>query len=335
MRLGASVVVGAVLFFGMSRVFAAERLQEVRPYLGTDVSVTICYEVKEKDGAALAIKSVWQKFSDIHAHMNAFDPASDVSLLNSSSGRAVIVHNDVDRLLKMSKNYVGMTRGVFDVTVGPLIALWSRSGKVGRIPTAEEIRETKKFVGAQQIELLGHSRVRIPQGMRIDLGGNAAGFAADEAAEILRGAGLRNFLIDAGGEIYAGGRSCTGRPWRVGVHDPEGKNRLADVVELKDRALSTSGSYEKYIEINGERWPHIVNPLTGYPERGVVSATVIALHAVDADVLSTTLCILGPGPGLKLIEDLGDGYAAMMMTQDGLGGLKEHATKGYAVFSVK
>ena len=335
MRFGASLVVGAVLLSGMSLVFAAERLQEARLYLGTDVSVTICYEAGEKDKAALAMKSVWQKFSDVHAHMNVFDPASDVALLNSSSGRVIRVHNDVDRLLEMSKNYVGMTRGVFDVTVGPLMALWNRSGKAGRIPTEEEIREAKKFVGAQQIELLGHGRVRIPQGMKIDLGGDAAGFAADEVAKILRGAGFGSFLIDAGGEIYAGGDSCVGRLWRVGVHDPEGKNRLADVVELKDRAVSTSGSYEKYIEINGERWPHIVNPLTGYPERGVVSATVVAPHALDADVLSTTLCILGPGPGLKLIEDLGDGYAAMIMTEDGAGNLERRATESYTVLRVK
>jgi thiamine biosynthesis lipoprotein len=319
----------------MSHVFAAERLQESRGYLGTVVQVTVCYEAGRKDKAVLALKAGWQKFADAHAHMNAFDPASDVSALNASLGREIKVSDDVYALLEKSRRYVEMTGGVFDVSVGPLVMLWGQAGKRGYLPTAEEIRKARILVGADRIELLGHGRVRIPRGMKIDLGGDASGFVADEAADVLRAAGFRDFLIDAGGEIYAGGQACEGRPWRVGISDPERKGRWTDVVELKDLAVSTSGSYEKYVEINGERWPHIVNPLTGYPERGVVSATVIAPHAVDADVLSTALCILGPGPGFKLINGLGDGYAAMIMTENVAGKLEENATRGYAVFRVK
>ena len=334
-RLGLCSSAGVVLFFVMSCALAAERLDETRSYLGTVVRATICYAPDQRGKADLAMKNVWQAFADVHAHMNAFDPLSDVSLLNQSSGREVEVHDDVYRLLEKSKRYVEMTRGVFDVTVAPLMALWKEAGRRGYLPTAEEMREAKKNIGAGRIELLGNDRVKVPQGMKIDLGGNASGFVADQAVDILHAAGFKDFLVDAGGEIFAGGQACEGRPWHVGINDPEGKRRWTDVVELRDRAVSTSGSYQKYTEINGERWPHIINPLTGYPERGVVSATVIAPHAVDADVLSTALCILGPGPGFELIDALGDGYAAMIMTENAAGRLEETATRGYAVFRVK
>ena len=329
------LAVGMMFFVTASSGFAAERWDDVRQYFGTSVRATICYPMEEREKARSAMDALWQKFSELHAHMNAFDPSSDVSLLNASSGRTIKVHDDVYVLLTKSKNYAGMTAGVFDITVGPLMSLWKRAGKMGRMPTATEVREAKMHVGTGRIELLKNGYVRVPEGVKIDLGGDAAGFAADQGADIFLAAGFKDFLVDAGGEIYASGRSCEGRPWRIGIRDPEGRNRVADLVVLKDQAVSTSGSYEKYIEINGERWPHIVNPLTGYPERGVISATVIAPRAVEADVLSTALCILGPGAGLKLVDSLGSGYAAMIIVENESGKIQENMTSGYAVLRVK
>ncbi len=329
------IFVLSMIFIGILPASAAERRHEEASYLGTVVGVTICYDAGQRGKADTAIKSVWQKFADVHAHMNLFDPASDVSLLNASSGRAVKVHDDVYRLLEKSKDYGVLTHGAFDVTVGPLMLLWKQAGKKGRLPTEQEIRNAKEYVGVGRVELLGDGFARVPDGVKVDLGGNASGFVADQGADMLRSAGFKDFLIDAGGEVYAAGLACEGRPWRVGVNDPENKGRLAGRVELKDMAVSTSGSYEKYVEINGQKWPHIINPLTGYPERGIVSATVIAPHAVEADMLSTALCVLGPGPGFKLIEGLGDGYAAMIMIEGDVAKLEEKMTPGYAVFRVK
>ena len=329
------LLAGTILFFVNSWACAAERLHETRSYLGTTVSATVCHETDDRSKADSAMRMVWQKFADVHAHMNAFDPSSDVSMLNAASGHEVKVHEDVYTLLEKSKGYADKTRGVFDVTIGPLSSLWKQAGGRGYLPTVEEIREARKYIGAGRIELWGRGHVRIPRGMKIDLGGDASGFVADEAAAVLRAEGFKDFLIDAGGEIYAGGQACEGRSWRVGINDPENKGRWTDVVELKDQAVSTSGSYEKYVEINGERWGHIVNPVTGYPERGVVSATVIAPHALDADVLSTALCVLGSGSGFKLIDGLGPDYAAMIMVEGEDEKLEERTTQSYSVFRVK
>lgn len=329
------LIAAAGVCVATSPAYATERLQESASYFGTVVNVTVCYETVQRDAALSTVKVVLQRFSDIHARMNRFDPSSDVSRINTALGQEVKVHDDVYALLERSKGYAELTRGVFDVTVGPLVALWRQSGDRGRIPTSEEVLEVKRLIGVDRIELLGHGRVKMPADMKIDLGGNVAGFAADEAASILRVVGFKDFMINAGGEIYVSGQACEGRPWRLAVDDPENRGRWADIVELKDRGVSTSGSYEKYVEINGQRWPHIINPLTGYPERGVVSATVIAPYAVDADVLSTALCILGPRTGFPMIEALGSGYAAMIMMEDEAGKLQKNMTRDYAQYKVK
>lgn len=323
------------LLCSLPAALSAQRLEESRAYLGTAVRAVVCHPPDRAAGAGAAMALVWQMFADVHARMDLFDPSSDVSLLNARAGAGVKVHDDIYALLEKAREYTRLTRGVFDVSVGPLMALWKEAGQRNSFPTAVEIKAARESVGARRIELLGQGRVRLPPGMKIDLGGVAAGFAADEAARIFRAAGFNDFMVDAGGEIFAGGEACEGRPWRVGISDPEGRNRMKGVVALRDRAVSTSGSYRKYIEIQGERWPHIVNPVTGYPQRGVVSATVIAPDAVKADVLSTALCILGPGPGLRLVNGLGKGYAAMIMTEGEGGRLEAHATKSFSGYAVE
>ncbi len=311
-----------------------DRFEQARSYFGTQVRVTVCHAASDLGRAESAAASVWQRFAGIHGRMNAFDPASDVSAVNAAGGQDVAVHADVHRLLSRSKEYAQVTGGAFDVTAAPLTVLWRRAGKEDALPTTEEISRARQLVGAERIELLAQSRVRVPDGMTVDLGGAAAGFAADEAASIFRASGFSDFMVDAGGEIYAAGVSCEGRPWRVGINDPAAPGYVRGLVELKDQALSTSGSYEKYVTVRGERFSHIINPVTGYPAAGAVSATVIAPDALAADVLSTALCVLGPGPGIRLIDDLGAGYAAMLMIADG-NALEEVRSSGYASFEVR
>ncbi|HSV43469.1 MAG TPA: FAD:protein FMN transferase, partial [Candidatus Bathyarchaeia archaeon] len=120
-----------------------------------------------------------------------------------------------------------------------------------------------------------------------------------------------------------------GRPWRIGIQHPRKDGRLIDIVELSNQGVVTSGDYEKFYEINGRKWSHIVNPLTGYPQQGVVSATVIAPTAIEADVFSTTLCIWPPAKGIDFVEQLGESYAAFLIEDDPGSGLKFYPSQGY------
>ena len=140
---------------------------------------------------------------------------------------------------------------------------------------------------------LGHPEARVA------LGAIAKGYAVDEAARILRENGVERFLVDAGGDVYVGGRNCEGNLWRIGIKDPRQPSRLIDVVEVTDMAVVTSGDYEQYYEIGGRRFSHIISPRTGYPQRDAASATVLAPSAQMADALATALAV---SPSLILSE---------------------------------
>jgi thiamine biosynthesis lipoprotein ApbE len=136
-------------------------------------------------------------------------------------------------------------------------------------------------------------------------------------------------LVDTGGEIFASGLNCEGRKWQVGIGDPNDPGKMIEVAELSDAALSTSGDYEKYVEIQGRKLSHIINPLTGYPVAGAASVTVIAPTATEADAYSTALCVLGIRDGLPFISSLGKGYEALIYWRGEDGKLGRYATSGY------
>jgi thiamine biosynthesis lipoprotein len=178
------------------------------------------------------------------------------------------------------------------------------------------------------MDLVSSVGLKDPQA-EIDLEGDVQGFASDEVARVLKEEHFHNFMVDAGGEIYAAGTNCAGHAWRIGVQDPDRRDRLMDAVDIGNAAVSTSGDYEKHIVIQGQKWSHIINPLTGYPQSGVASATVIAPTAVEADALSTALCILGPAAGLDLIKELGEGYDALILFRRDKEEYEWHSTPGY------
>nr|CAX68898.1 ApbE-like lipoprotein (membrane associated) [uncultured bacterium] len=303
--------------------------KESRPALGTIVSVDVCYVDGRQDDIKAAMDAVWRRVDEIHARLNPFSKTSDVSLINASHGRPTRVHDDVYRLLKLSQRGYETTNGVFDVTIGPLMELWANAEKNRRLPDQQEIADVKRHVDASKIILSSYSFVQLPENMKLDVSGAAQGFAADEIKDVLTAHGFHNFLVDTGGEIYAAGVNCQEKPWKVGIKNPLNKEELFDAVELHDAALSTSGNYERNFVINGEQRSKIIQPKTGYPERGVASATVIAPTAVEADILSTTVCALGPLQGLKLINSFGDNYAALILSTSQSGILQYHSSPEY------
>lgn len=140
--------------------------------------------------------------------------------------------------------------------------------------------------------------------MSIDLGGIAQGFAADRAADILRQNHVKSAIIDIGGEVLAIGQAPEKRPWRVGIRNPRGEG-IVEAVDLQDYAVSTSGDYEKFILIDGQRYPHIINPKTGMPAREFASVTVFARDAAFADAMSTAVAVMGAEKGMEFLDSLG------------------------------
>jgi thiamine biosynthesis lipoprotein len=289
--------------------------QESRSLMGTFVRLQICSSGLTEPKIKQKLKPVWDRLRQIEAEMSAYRAQSAVSRINRSYPDAVAVSAGLYRLLQESVRLSQATQGAFDVTVKPLIDLWDQKARAGQVPSQKEIQKVRTSVGMDQLILKNGRKVRLAHpGTAIDLGAIAKGFAVDEAACILKKQGFDHFYIDAGGDLYLSGFSCRDRAWRIGVRDPRDKTKVMEVLHITDSAITTSGDYEQFYTIAGKRYSHIIDPKTGHPEETVVSATVIAPHAIEADALSTALCVLEPKEGIRLVNALGKGYAALMVT---------------------
>jgi thiamine biosynthesis lipoprotein len=202
--------------------------------------------------------------------------------------------------------------GAFDPTAGPLMRLWGFYRQEGRLPSAAERDSALALLG--RWEFRGPAAVvKHAAGVKFDLGAIAKGFAVDRVQLALSAVGVENGLIDLGGNLFCLGGAEGREDWRVGVRDPLDRARYFASVRVSGRAVATSGSYERFVTIDGKRFGHIMNTATGLPATGVLSATVIAPTGMQADGLSTTLFVLGPEKGGLLLAGLKEKVDAVMV----------------------
>jgi thiamine biosynthesis lipoprotein len=308
----------AVIIFCLILVYCRGCTDKPQEYTGerfimdTLVSVKV-YSCDPQIGPR-ALQEAFDQFSrianltDRFAVKNMPDPEiSDIYRVNKNAGiKPVIVSNDTLTMLEQSSYFADQCNGVFDVTIGPLMDLWGFGQNQYRIPSDQELQTSIALLGYKRIVIDKAARtVFLPEkGMEIDLGGIAKGYATDMAVSKLRKLGIKSAIINAGGSIYALGSKPDGSPWLAGIQDPRNKNRIIAVLKIRNCAVATTGDYERYFIKNGVRYHHILNPFTGQPARNVISTTVVASNATEADALSTMLFLLGPVAGMELIEEM-------------------------------
>ena len=322
----------AVLTAGCGR--RAAEWKETRTLMGTLVSVTAV--AGAEDVARAAVEAAFGAVARVEGLMSLHDEASELSLVNAGVGEGLVaVSAETFSVLEAALGYCEASGGAFDVTVGPLVRAWGfyRSGEAG-VPPEVAIAALLPSVGWETVKLEPESRAVsfAREGMEIDLGAIAKGYAADVAAEAALAAGARAVLVDAGGDIRCAGLTAQGCPWRIGVQHPRRRGELVGVLEITDRAVTTSGDYERFFVYDGVRYAHIIDPRTGWPvANGVESVTVLAPTAMQADALSTSLFVLGPVEGLALAGEY-PGVSALIMTADPLdpGRLVYHRTPDLA-----
>ena len=275
--------------------------------------------------------------------MSTYKPRSEVSRLNrTDAGVWQPVSAELAYVLKLSRYLSTQSRGRFDITVRPLIELWKQAGRTGRLPTDLEIRAAKTRVGWQAVELDELLlRVRFTRaGMSVDLGAVAKGFAVDRAVRAMQTAGATAGLVEAGGDLYAFGLKPGREKWQVGIRNPRApaaapptaaEPALLNTLVVHDRAVVTSGHYERLSVIAGKRYSHILDPVTGRPvDQQIASVTVVAPTCALADGLATAVAVMGPTDGLKLIEGL-ENTEALVYLDDGPGSpLRPLRTPGLA-----
>jgi len=274
--------------------------------MGSEVRLTAV--TADEAGAASAFDDVFREFDRLEALMTVWRDQSDVARLNQAAGvHPVPVSPEVREVLLIARQVSEWTHGTFDVTFGALSGLWKFDhDQDNTIPDPEEVRRRLPLVNYRELvvdEGSGTAFLR-KSGMRVNLGGVGKGYAVDRAVAILRGRGLRDFMVQAGGDLYAAGRHGD-RPWRLGIRDPRGPaDKIFAALDLSDGTFSTSGDYERSFMKDGRRYHHILDPAAGEPARGCRSVTLVTGRAVIADALAKGVFILGPEAGMRLIEEL-------------------------------
>lgn len=288
--------------------------------------------VASGEHAAAGVAAASEELQRLDAMLDRFRPDSAVSRINrAAGGPPVEVAAEVGQLVTLALEVAERTGGAFDPTVAPLVDLWGFGDSFDHRPPqtpppADAVGRTLRLVNFRDVVVQaagGQWRVGLRRpGMAIDLGALAQGFGADRAAAVLRQAGVRSALVDVGGEVVAVGdhpERGTAAGWRVGVQHPRASGEVVAVLSLADRALATSGDYERFFvdRRTGRRYTHLLDARTGWPATGLMSASVVHGSAAVADALATAVMILGPDKGLALVDAWPSPASAMAVTQDG------------------
>jgi thiamine biosynthesis lipoprotein len=270
-----------------------------RPAMGTILEITL--HVPEAASGRAALDDLFALAARLDALLSRHDPQSGLSKLNRAAGQGMIaVDPELARILEASIGCSRLTRGSFDVTVGPLVALWTRAGETDTLPGAAEIERARALVGADQIRVEGDRAALAHAGVSVDLGGIAKGWALERMLPLLRARGMRSALLDFGqSSVWALGSPPGHAGWRLLARAPDGG--ALGVLTLSDQALSVSGSLGQWTSIGGRRYGHVLDPRSGLPLERERQALVVAPDATLAEALSKGLLILGEVEGIALV----------------------------------
>jgi FAD:protein FMN transferase len=282
--------------------------------MGTLVEISV-YE-KDKDLAQLAIQNAFDEIQRMEKLMSTHIPTSEISQINQSAGlRTVSVSPEVLEVIRRALYWAEQTDGALDVSIGPVHELWDFDGDHPALPDKNTLAQELLKVDYRKIQIENQTVFLMDKGMRLHLGAIAKGYAVDQAINILQDSNIRHALINAGGDLKTLGKRPDQTAWKIGLQHPRRPESILASFSLTEKAVATSGDYQKYFDHEGIRYHHILNPKTGYPVTGVMSATVVAKTVMDADSLSTALFVMGAKKGLAFIDSLKDAEG-LIMNQD-------------------
>ena len=272
------------------------------PIMGTWAEISLYGDKKNTDKALGIIQNI---FNEVNDTCSRFKKDSELSELNRTAAERPFKCDDMlwDVLIK-SKFFYELSDGAFDVTITPLMELWGFFRKQDKIPTHSQIKKALEKVGLNKVVFnkKDHSIYFKTKGIQIDLGGIAKGYAVDAAYDAVKNLDINAGVINLGGNIRTFPAPPPGRSfYSIGVRDPFDKDKIMNgAVQVLDRSLATSGDYEQYVIINGERFTHIINPKTGYPVKDMAADTIICSSALWADGLSTSVFLEGEDFAAKI-----------------------------------
>ena len=286
--------------------------------------------------ASLALARAECALRNVESLMSVHIEATELSRFNAGGKGEYRVSPELMKVLSAAGRFHEQTDGAFDVTCYPLIRLWKNCKAAGRLPSEAEIAEARKLIGMKYLQIAPDGVTKLADGMMVDLGGIAKGYAIDRAVEAMIEAGATGGLVNVGGDLRCFGSTQQHGPWPVKIRHPFEATRICATLSVTDAAVATSGDYRRFVVIDGQKQSHIMNPQTGNSARELSSVTVITPYAIDADALATSVSVMGTKKGMELIEQT-DSAEAILIDEnidDKQNGNMEMTT-GAAVYIVK
>lgn len=317
----ALAAIGLIFHFsgGISREYQSQEFL-------MDTLVTIRVYGSDTEQMKLAVTEAFREMRRIQALTDRYaQPGtaafleSDICRINAAAGVGPVqVEEDVFTLLQLAKEYNEITGGMFEITIGPVIDAWGFGSGEPSVPSGRQLEQALALVGSKDLILNRTEQTAFlsKKGMSLDLGAIAKGYATEKAADVLAKYGIKEAIIDAGGNVKVIGKKEGKLPWKVGVQDPRDSGNLVAVLSLIDEAAVTSGDYNRFFVFEGKRYHHLLSPRTGFPAEENMSVTVVARDATLADILSTALFMLDQERALELLGRI-EGAEALIIGAEG------------------
>jgi len=308
-----SILIICLIFLTMTACTKPQPIKESRFLLNTVIEITI-YDKNSKK----IINELFDQIQSMENRYSRYIAGSEISKVNNNPGTFVKVSEDTLELIEQSLYFSTISGGLFDISIGPLVDLWGISRDNPKVPSKSEIDLVKEKIDYRSISInRENGAISVADGMSLDTGAIAKGFITDKLVSVLNEKKIDSALLNLGGNLYLHGSKPDGSFWTVGIRDPFGlQGDYIGTVSVKDMSIVTSGIYERFFEEDGQRYHHILNPKTGYPEDNeLASVSILSPSSAKCDGLSTTCFLLGLKEGMELIERL-DEVEAIMVTKD-------------------
>lgn len=266
-----------------------------------------------------SIEAGIEEIRRIEKLLTTFADDSETNQVNKNAGiKPVAVSRETFNLVQRSIKISEVTQGAFDITYGSIDKrLWNFDQHMTALPDRETAKKMVRLINFRNV-ILDENECSIflrEEGMRIGFGGIGKGYAADRAKIVMKQMGVESGVVNASGDLSAWGLQPNGRPWTVGIVNPDAKHEVFSYMEISDMAVATSGNYEKFAMIGGKKYSHTINPRTGLPVTGIKSVTIITTHAEVADAMATPVMIMGIATGLDLVNQM-NGIEAIIIDDD-------------------
>ncbi|QUM83001.1 FAD:protein FMN transferase [Moritella sp. 5] len=312
----------AIFILGCSEQKSTEEVLFSGPTMGTTYHMKVVgFPLSEQDKKNIQVE-IDKRLELVNDQMSTYRPNSELSRFNQSVAvTGFEVSRDTAKVVLEALRLNKLTNGALDVTVGPLVNLWGfgPDNKPEQIPSQQQLDIVKQRIGIQHLAATETTLSKDIDGLYVDLSSIAKGYGVDVIAEYFTSLGIENYLVEVGGELRINGVNARGIDWQVAVEKPTGAGQsVQEVIAVGNNAIATSGDYRNYYELNGERFAHTIDPISGKPiKHKLVSVTVIHTSSMTADALATALMVMGEKDGLEFAKQ--QGLAVLMISKSDSG----------------